>query len=124
MQYGDTAVSHRTRRHKRCLEPLRDRVQHGAGVRLVKHQRLTRPVQQQADPLGSPHQLQWHILPRVAEGVVPVVVGQHPGLTVVAQPGLVPGAFALQRGVADPHLKGSTLTYIHHPAVGARGQGQ
>lgn len=124
MQYGDTAVSHRTRRQQRGAELMCDRVQHGTGVCLIKHQRLSWPVQQQADPLGSLHNLQGHLLPSVAEGVVPIVVGQHPRLTVVAQPGLVPRAFALQRGVADPHLKGSTLAYVHHPAVGAGGHRQ
>lgn len=124
MKYGDTAVRHGARRQQRGTEVMCDRVQHGAGVRLVEQQRVTRPVQQQADPLGSPRQLQGHRLPRVAEGVVPVVVGQHPRLTVVAQPGLVPIAFALQGRVADPDLKGSTLAYLHHPAVGAGGQRQ
>lgn len=124
MQYGYAAVRHPTRRQQRATEGMRDRVQDGAGVWLVEHQRLTRPVQQQADPLGFRHDLQGHLLPCVAEGVVPVVVRQHPGLAVVAQPGRVPGAFALQRGVADPDLKGSTLAYVHHPAVGARGHGQ
>lgn len=124
MQYGDTAVSHCKRRQQRGTELMCDTVQHGAGVWLVKQQRLTGPVQQQADPLGSPRHLQRHLLPRVAEGVVPAVVRQHPGLIVVAQPSLVPRAFALQRGVADPDLEGATLAHVHHPAVGAGGHGQ
>lgn len=122
MHYGDTAVSHRTRRQQRGTEVVFDRVQHGTGVWLIKHQRLTLPVQQQADPLGSLHNLQGHFLPCMAKGIVTVIVGQRPRLAVVAQPGLVPRTFALQRGVADPDLKGSTLAYIHYPAVGAGGQ--
>lgn len=121
MQYGDTAVSHCTCRQQGGTKLMCDRVQHSTGFCLIKHQRLTWPVQQQADPLGSPHNLQGNLLPPVAEGVGPIIVGQHPRLTVVAQPGLVPRALALQRGIADPHLKGSALAYIHHPAVGARG---
>lgn len=124
VQDGDAAVSHGTRWQQRGTEGMCDRVQHCNGVQLVKHQRLTRPVQQQADLLGFPCDLQGHLIPPVAKGIVPIVVGQHPRLTVVAQSGLVPRAFALQRGVADPNLKGSTLAYPHHPAVGARGHGQ
>lgn len=124
MQYGDTAVCHSTRRQQRGAEVMCDRVQHGTGVWLIKQQHLTRPVQQQANSLGSPDNLQGHLIPCMTEGVVPVIVRQHPGLTVVAQPGLVPRAFALQAGVADPDLKGTTLAHIHHPAVGARGHRQ
>lgn len=124
MQYGDAAVRHGKRRQQRGAEVMCDRVQHVAGVRLIKQQRLARPVQQQADPLGFPHHLQGHLLPSVAEGVVPVVVRQHPRLSVMAQSGLVSRAFALHRGVADPDLKGTTLAHIHHPAVAARGHGQ
>lgn len=124
VQYSDTAVSHSTRQQQWGTEVLCDRVQHSTGVRLVKQQRLTGPVQQQTDPLGPPHHLQGHLVPCVAERVVPVVVGQHPGLTVVAQPGLVPRAFALQRGIADPDLEGTTLTYVQHAAVGSRGHRQ
>jgi len=119
VQYGDAAVSHGTRRQQRGTEVLCDIVQHSTGVWLVKQQRLTRPVQQQANLLGFPRYLQGHLLPCVAVRVVPVVVAQHPGLTVVAQSGLVPGAFALQSGVADPDLKGTALAHVHHPAVGA-----
>lgn len=124
VQDGDAAVSHCTCRQQRGAEVMRDTVQHGAGVWLIKHERLTGPVQEQPDPLGSLHNLQGNLLPCVAEGVVPVIVGQHPRLSVVAQPGLIPRAFALYRGIADPDLKGGTLAYVHHPAVGARGHGQ
>lgn len=103
---------------------LHDRVQHSAGVWLIKQQRLTRPVHQHPDLLRSPHYLQRQLDPCVAVGVVSVIVGQHPGLAVVAQSGLVPGAFALQGGVADADLKGPTLPDVHHPAVDSRGHGQ
>lgn len=53
------------------------------------------------------------------EGVVPVEVGQHPGLTVVAQTGLVLFAFSLHRGIANTDLEGAALANVHHPAVGA-----
>lgn len=123
-QDGDAAVRHGACRQQRSLEVLRDGVQHGAGVRLVKQQRLTRPVEQDADPLGSPHHLQGHFLPGVTVRVDVVVARQHPGLGVVAQSGLVTTTFALQRGVADPDLEGGTLTHVYHPAVGAGGHGQ
>lgn len=124
MQDGDAAVRHGARRQQWRAEVLRDGVQDSARVRLVKQQRLTRPVEQNADPLGSPHHLQGHLLPRVTVRVVVIVARQHPGLSVVAQSGLIAGTFALQRGVADPHLKGAALTHVHHPAVGAGGHGQ
>lgn len=119
VQYGDTLVSHCTCRQQRPTEEMRDGVQHSAGVWFIEHQRLTWPVQQQADPLGSLHHLQRHALPAVNEGVVPVVVGQHPGLTVVAQTGPVAAALSLQGGVTDAHFEGGTLADVHHPAVGA-----
>lgn len=122
MHYGDAAVGHRARRQQWGTEVVRQTVQHGTGVWLIKQQRLAWPVQQQADPPGSRHDPQGHLLPRMAKGIVTVKVGQHPRVAVVAQPGLVPGAFALQRGVADPDLESSTLAYVHHPAVGAGGQ--
>lgn len=124
MQDGDAAVRHGARRQQRCLEVLRDGVQHGAGVRLVEQQRPTGPVEQDADPLGPPHQLQGHLLPSVTVRVDVVVTRQHPGLGVVAQSGLVTRTFALQRGVADPDLEGTALTHVHHPAVGAGGHGE
>ena len=124
MQDGDTAVSHCTRRQQRGAEVMRDTVQYGAGVWLIKRECLTGPVQEQPDPLGFLHNLQGNHLSCVAEGVVPVIVRQHPRLSVVAQPGLIPRAFALYRGIADPDLKGATLANIHHPVVVARGHGQ
>lgn len=53
------------------------------------------------------------------EGVVPVVVGQHPGLAVVSQTSLVAAALSLQGGVTDAHFEGGTLADVHQPAVGA-----
>lgn len=124
LQDGDAAVCHGTRWQQRSAEVLRDGVQDRAGVRLVKQQHLTRPVKQNADPLGSPHHLQGHLLPCVTVREVVIVARQHPGLSIVAQSGLIAGTFALQRGVADPDLKGTALTHVHHPAVGARGHRQ
>lgn len=60
----------------------------------------------------------------MAEGVVHVVVGQHPGLGVVTEPRLVPGALSFHGGVADPDLEGTAVAHVHHPAVGAGGHGQ
>ncbi|PWA26721.1 hypothetical protein CCH79_00000941, partial [Gambusia affinis] len=84
MQYSDAAVSQSKRRKQRSVEGLSDRVQHSARVRLVKQQRLAQPVQQQADPLGPRHNLQGNLLPCVAVGIVAIIAGQHPRLTVVA----------------------------------------
>lgn len=53
------------------------------------------------------------------EGVVPVVVGQHPRLTVVAQTSLVAAAFSLHGGVADANFEGGAMANVHHPVVGA-----
>lgn len=119
VQYSDTLVCHSTCRQQWPGEEMCDRVQHSAGVRFVEQQCLTGPVQQQADPLRPLHHLQRHALPVVDEGVVPVVVGQHPGLTVVAQPSLVAAALSLQSGVANADFEGGALTDVHHPAVGA-----
>lgn len=120
VQDGDTAIGYGTREHQGVTEVMREWVQHGAGLWLIKHQRLAQPVQEHPDPLGSRHDRQGDLLPGVAEGVLAVVVRQHPRLGVVAQPRLVPGAFALQAGVADPDLKGAALAHVDHPAVGAR----
>lgn len=60
----------------------------------------------------------------MAEGVIAIIVRQHPGLIVLAQPGLVPRAFAFQRGVADADLEGAALAHVQHPAVAARGHRQ
>lgn len=119
VQYSDTLVRHSTCRQQRPDEEMCDRVQHSAGVRFVEQHCLTWPVQQQADPLWPLHHLQRHALPAVDEGVVPVVVGQHPGLTVVAQTSLVAAALSLQGGVANAHFEGGALADVHYPAVGA-----
>lgn len=119
VQYSDTLVRHSTCRQQRPNEQMSDRVQHSAGVWFVEHQCLTWPVQQQADPLGSLHHLQRHIFPVVYEGVVPVVVGQHPGLSVVAQTSRVAVALSLQGGVTYAYFEGGALADIHHPGVSA-----
>lgn len=90
VQNSDAAVSNCKRWQQGGVEIMCEGVQHSAGVWLVEQQRPTGPVQQQADPLGSPRHLQGLLPPRVAEGIVPVVVRQHPGLAVVPQPSLVP----------------------------------
>lgn len=68
--------------------------------------------------------MQGCVLPRMAEGEVPIVFGEHPGLAIVAQAGVVARALAPHAGVAYPHLEGPALTHINHPAVGAGGDGQ
>lgn len=124
VQYGDAAVRNSARRQQWRIEGVCDGVQHGAGVQLVEQQRLTGPVQQHSYTPGPLHHLQGDMFPRVAEGEVTVVMGQHPGLAVVSQPRLVPGPLAHHAGVADPDLEGPALAHVHHPAVGAGGDGQ
>lgn len=94
------------------------------GLRFVKQQGVTEPVQQDAHPLGSRRHPEQDLLARVPERVLAVVVGQHPRLVIVSQPGHVPGAFALEPDVADAHLEGGALAHIHHPAASAGGQRQ
>lgn len=106
MQQCDAVVCHRTSGQQGGAEGVTDGMQDAVRVRVIEHQCLTGPVHQHPYMLGSLNQVESHVAPGVAEGEVALVVRQHPGAVVVAQPCPISRPLTIHTGITHTNLRG------------------
>lgn len=106
MQKCHTAVGHCTGRQQGGAEGVTGGMQDTEGVWVIEENCLTGPVHQYPNMPGSADNMEGHVAPTVAEGEIALIMRQHPGAVVVAQPSPVSRALTIHAGIAHTNLWG------------------